>query len=188
MSDLQRLQRDERAARHWVAEVSTAALALERRWTVAALKRVDKVLAGRLREQQALFDQAALLGDAEEIERQGAAMCRGYAAAVRAMEAAAEPDDSYVLGKCPRTGFTIAIGEQRGAADRVREIHGERVTWVTPNEVAAIMNSIEAFKPIAAIKRLFPGAEIVERYPDEPAQSDGLVGDFATEPADEKAA
>lgn len=172
MSEVGRLQRDDQAARHWVGEVSTAALAFERRWTVAALKRVDPVLAGRLREQQSLFDRATVLGGAEEIERQGAAMCRGYAATVRAMEAAAEPDCSYVIGKCPRTGFTIAIGEQKAAADRVREIHGERVVWVTPNELASIMNNIEAFKPIAAIKRLFPGAEVIERYPDEPAQDD----------------
>jgi hypothetical protein len=51
-------------------------------------------------------------------------------------------------------------------------VHGERVVWVTPDEVASMLNAIEAFKPIATIKRMFPGAEIIERYPDEPAQDD----------------
>lgn len=166
------IRRDDNAVRRWLVAASTSALAFERRWTLAALKRVNPDLAQRLLEQRALFDQAVVTAPAEEIELHGAAMCRGYAAAVRALEAAQEPDDAYLIGKCPRTGYTIAIGEQKAAAERVREIHGERVVWVTPDELASIMNSVEAFKPIAAIKRLFPGAEIIERYPDEPAQSD----------------
>jgi hypothetical protein len=152
--------------------VSDAALAFERRWTLSALKRVDTDLAIRLHEQRGLFDQATFLGSGDEIEVQGGAMCRGYAAAVRALESAAVPDDAYVIGKCPQTGFTIAIGEQRSAAARVREVHGERVVWFTPDELASLVNRLEAFKPLFAIKRLFPGAEILERYPDEPAQED----------------
>lgn len=177
MSDLRRMQRDEAAARRWLGEVSTAACAMESRWTMAALKRADADLARRLFEQRGLFDRATITGDADEIETHGAAMCRGYAAAVRALEGAAAPDDAYVIGKCPRTGFTVAIGEQKAAAQRVREIHGERVVWLTPDEVASVMNSVEAFKPIAAIKRLFPGAEIIDRYSDEPAQGDSFGGE-----------
>jgi hypothetical protein len=178
MSDLRRMQRDDAAARRWLGEVSGAALAFEQRWTAAALKRVDPDLSRRLHEQRGLFDRSLITGTADEIETQGSAMCRGYAAAVRALEGAGEPDDAYVIGKCPRTGFTVAIGSQKAAADRVREVHGERVVWVTPDEVASLLNSVEAFKPIAAIKRLFPGAEIVDRYADEPAQDDSY-GDEA---------
>jgi hypothetical protein len=166
------MQREDLAMRRWLAEVSTAALALERRWTMAALKRVDANLHRRLLEQRGLFDRATITGTADEIEVQGSAMCRGYAIAVTALEAAGAPDDAYVIGKCSRTGFTVAIGEQKAAAERVREVHGERVVWVTPDEVASMLNAIEAFKPIATIKRMFPGAEIIERYPDEPAQDD----------------
>lgn len=179
MSAMRQSQRGDEAVRYWRSEVSTAALAFERRWTMAALKRVNPDLAIRLREQCLLFDRACVVGEVEEVSTQGAATCRGHAAAARVMEEANEPDCSYLIGKCPRTGFTIAIGEQKAAAERVREIHGERVVWVTPDELASIMNSIEAFKLIAAIKRLFPGAEIIERYPDEPAQGDDLVDEQA---------
>jgi hypothetical protein len=71
-----------------------------------------------------------------------------------------------------RSGFRVAIGQQKAAAKRVRELHGDRVVWVTPDEVAAIVANLEAFKPIAAIKRLFPGAEIVNVFPGEPAKGD----------------
>jgi hypothetical protein len=45
---------------------------------------------------------------------------------------------------------------------RVRELHGDMVVWITPDEVATVLANLEAFKPIAAIKRLFPGAEMVD--------------------------
>jgi hypothetical protein len=54
----------------------------------------------------------------------------------------------------------------------VRELHGDKVVWITPDEVAAIVANIEAFKPIATIKRLFPGAEILDFHPGEPAKED----------------
>jgi hypothetical protein len=75
-----------------------------------------------------------------------------------------------------RTGFRVAIGEQKAAAERVAELHGQAVVWITPDEVAAIIANIEAFKPIAAIKRIFPGAEILDLHPGEPAKQDATVG------------
>jgi len=42
---------------------------------------------------------------------------------------------------------------------RVRELYG--CVCITPDEVATILANLGAFKPIAAIKRLFPGAEIL---------------------------
>jgi hypothetical protein len=147
-------------------------LPFESRWTLAALRRADADLHRRFRDQQALFDSAMLTGSAGDIERHGAAMCRGYAVAIQALERAAEPDDAYMLGQDGHTGFRVAIGQQKAAASRMRELHGDRVVWLTPDEVAAIVANLESFKPIAAIKRLFPGAEMLDLYPDAPAQSD----------------
>jgi hypothetical protein len=99
-------------------------------------------------------------GSAEEIEGHGAAMCRGYRKAVQVLERAGTLDDAYLLGQDPRSGFRVAIGEQKAAAGRVREL--ATVVWITPDEVATILANLEAFRPITAIKRLFPGAEILD--------------------------
>src|SRR5215207_2296156 len=101
---------DEQVLRYWIGEVSNAAALLERRWTRAALKRVDPDITKRLEEQRDLFDRAAVTGTVEDIERHGAALCRGYTVAVRTLEIAQEPDDAYMLGQDPRTGFKVAIG------------------------------------------------------------------------------
>ena len=42
--------------RHWLAEVSAAALPFESRWTWLTLRRVDDDLGRRLFEQRGLFD------------------------------------------------------------------------------------------------------------------------------------
>lgn len=150
--------------RHWLAEVSAAALPFESRWTWLTLRRVDDDLGRRLFEQRGLFDQACITGTAAEVETHGAAMCRGLALAVRAMEQANHPDDAYQLGLDPSTGLKVAVGTQKAALARVREVHGEDVVWVTPDEVAALMASVEAFKFVGAVKQFFPGAEIIKRY------------------------
>jgi len=149
--------------------VSSAACAFESRWTLAALRRVDGDLARRLFEQRGLFDQACVTGTAEEVDLQGAALCRGYAAAVQTLSQAQAPDDAYMLGADPVSGLKVAIGDQKAAAARVREIHGERVVWVTPDECASLLASVEAFKFVGAVKQFFPGAEIVDRYADQPS-------------------
>lgn len=152
------------AVRHWLAEVSAASLPFESRWTWLSLRRVDDDLGRRLFEQRGLFDQACITGTAQEVEAHGAAMCRGYAAAVRAMEQANCPDDAYQLGSDPTSGFKVAVGTQKAALDRVREIHGQDVVWVTPDEVAVLMASVEAFKFVGAVKQFFQGAEVIKRY------------------------
>ena len=149
--------------------MSSAACAFESRWTLAALRRVDGDLARRLFEQRGLFDQACVTGTAEEVDLQGAALCRGYAAAVQTLSQAQAPDDAYMLGADPVSGLKVAIGDQKAAAARVREIHGERVVWVTPDECASLLASVEAFKFVGAVKQFFPGAEIVDRYADQPS-------------------
>lgn len=171
-----RQQNDDANVRHWLAEVSSAAAAFERRWTWLALKRVDPDLARRFAEQRDLFDAALVTGEPNDIELHGAATCRGYAALVTAMERAREPDDAYMVGQDPKSGFKVAVGQQKAAAQRVAELHGSSVVWITPDEVAALMAGIEGFKQIASIKRLFPGAEIIDMHPGEAAKFDsGLV-------------
>jgi hypothetical protein len=166
------VQREQAAIRRWQAAVAEAALPFESRWTLGALRRVDRDIHRRLFEQRALFDKALITGTPEEIELHGAALCRGYGVAIQTLERAAEPDDSYMLGMDGRTGFRVAIGQQKAAAQRVRELYGESVVWITPDEVAMIMANNEAFRPIAAIKQLFPGAEILHVHPGEPAKDD----------------
>jgi hypothetical protein len=172
MTTLATLQRDRAASRHWQGAVAEAAMPFESRWTFAALKRASADIHRRLIDQRALFDRALLTGTADDIEAHGAALCRGYTKAIQALEAVAAPDDAYLIGQDVRTGFRVAISQQKAAAQRIRELHGNKVIWITPDEVAGILANIEAFKPIAAIKRLFPGAEMLDLHPREPAQGD----------------
>ena len=166
---------DEQVLRYWIGEVSSTAALLERRWTRAALKRVDPDIAKRLEEQRDLFDRAAVTGTVDEIERHGAALCRGYAVALKTLENAQEPDDAYLLGQDPRSGFRVAIGHQKPAAERVQEAHGRAVVWISPDEVAAILSGLEAFKALSTIKRMFPGAEVTDIRPREPAKAESGV-------------
>ena len=161
--------------RRQLADTAAAASAFEARWTVQALRRVSPDIHRRLLgkdEQRDIFDRAVFDGDPDEIELQGAALCRGWRAAVKAMEAAAEPDDAYFVGMDPRTGCKVAVGPSRGSVERVQEIDGSSVTFLTPDEVATLYAATEGFKAIDAIKQRFPGAEIIDRRPSEPAKRD----------------
>jgi hypothetical protein len=166
------IQREQVAIRRWQGAVAEAALPFERRWTFAALKRVDADIYCRLIAQVGLFDRAIVTGTPEDIELHGAALCRGYAVAIQTLERAAEPDDAYMFGQDMRSGFRVAIGRQKAVAQRVREVHGETVVWIAPDEVATIVANLEAFKPVVAIKRLFPGAEMLDVHASEPAKGD----------------
>jgi len=160
---------DQSLVEQMIGRESAAAAVFESRWTMRALKRVDAGLHQALDEQRSLFHEAILTGEDDQIREHGDAMCRGWQAAVVRMEQAQEPDDSYVLGMSG--GVTVAIGSQRSASARVRELHGDRVVWLTPDEIAAMFAGMQT---VATVKALWPGAEItrVERYPDEPAQED----------------
>jgi hypothetical protein len=138
----------------WMAAITKAALAFEARWTLAALKRVDRDIHARLREQRNLFDQVTVTGPLHEVELHAAALVRGWQKAIRVMETADAPDDAYLVGEAD--GFKVAIGHQKAAAKGALE---RGAVWITPDEVAAILANVEAFKSITAIKRLFPGAE-----------------------------
>lgn len=152
--------------RHWLDAVSQSALPFERRWTQAALHRVDPTLAGRLHEQRNLFAEACVTGLVADIELHGAATVRGWAAATSCLEKAAEPDDAYMLGVDSESGLRIAIGSQVAAADRVREVLGEQVVWVTPDECAKLLAGVEAFKFVGAVRKFFPSAELIDRHLD----------------------
>jgi hypothetical protein len=147
------------------AAVSEAARHFESRWTLRSLWRIDPALHERLRRQIAKWDQALVTGTDEELEEQTAAMCRGWRAVARRMEEADIPDDAYLMGVCPKTGLRVAIGDQLAAMDRVRELHGDEVVWLTPAEVATMLAGAQA---LASVKALFPGAEIIDLYPTEP--------------------
>jgi hypothetical protein len=120
-----------------------------------------------LHDQVNLFGEACVTGTAQEIETHGEATVRGYGKAVEAMQNAQIEDDAYQLGIDMVTGTKVAIGTQKAAVQRVRSVHGTDVIFVTPDEVARMLAGIESFKMIGAVKRLFPGAEIIDRYPEE---------------------
>lgn len=150
---------------------NAAAAMFESRWTMRALRRVDAELCQAVEEQRSLFAEALLVGGEVEVVEHGEAMCRGWAVAVRRLEEAQEPDESYFLGQDSRTGIQVAVGPSSAATARVRELHGDRVIWLTPDEVAAMFAGLQ---DVAKVKALWPGAEItrIERYPDEPAQGE----------------
>jgi hypothetical protein len=156
--------RSDAVVRHWLGEVSVAAKPFESRWTWLALRRVSPGLGQKLHEQRGLFDEACVTGTIEDVELHGGAMCRGYAVAVRTMTEAGAEDDAYMLGADPESGRKVAIGTQMAALDRVREIHGQDVLWITPDEVAVLMASVEAFKFVGVVRQFFPGSEVVKRY------------------------
>lgn len=157
----QAIRQEDDAMRKWFALVSAAAAAFEARWTWPTLGRIDGALAIRLREQRDLFDRAMLTGTVAEIETHGGAMCRGYAAACGALERAEAPDDAYMLGSDPATGQRVAIGTQKAAVTRLKELYGDAVVFMTPDEVAMLISaSADAAHFIGAVKRLWPGSVV----------------------------
>jgi hypothetical protein len=138
---------------------SVGAAAFESRWTRRALQRVDPDLSQRLDEQCELFAAALLSDDEDEIVLQGEAMTRGWRAAYARMSAErTESDDAYLLGEDPASGTRVAISAQRSSAERVRELYGDEVIFLTPDEVAAMAAPLH---PVGTVKALWPGAEIV---------------------------
>jgi hypothetical protein len=150
-------------------QVSEAARAYERRWTVRALKSVDPELHARFIEQQQLWEQATVTGDKADLIEQTAAMVRGWRAITRRMEQAGAEDDAYLLRVDVRSGLRVAISAQQAALERVQELHGERVVFVTPDECATLLAAQQA---VASIKGWFPGAELLDLYPTEPAKAE----------------
>lgn len=150
---------------------SEAAEAFEGRWTMRALKRIDAEIGQALQDQIDLFNQALVTGAMSQVKLQGEALIRGYVACAKIMSESGEPDDAYMIGQDMATGTKVAVGFNRSCINRVRELHGERVVWVTPDEVASMFAGMQT---VAKVKQLWPGAEIerIDRYEDEPAKGD----------------
>lgn len=153
----------ERALREMHEQTQRAALAFEGRWTMLALRRINADIEQRLREQRSRFAQACITGGAVEIREEGEALCRGYRVAAQALEDAGEADDAYLIGRCPLTGLTVVIGEHPAAAMRARELYGEDVLWFSPDEIASVLVSPTAMQSLLAVKRKFPGAEMIDK-------------------------
>lgn len=147
------------------AEITAAATAYEARWTLAALYRADPDISGRLRRQIGLWNDAVREADPEAVEIQGRALCRGYVKAVEAMTLSGAADDAYQVGKDEASGLTLAIGHQIASAEHVAATHGPDVVFVTPDEIAGLLNSLDGFAAIAAMKRAFPGAVALPKEP-----------------------
>jgi hypothetical protein len=154
--------------------ITDAAAAFEARWTMLALRRVDHELHEALREQQGLYHEATMHGSPSDIGAQGQALVRGYAAAVNAMEQSGHHNDAYLVGR--HNGVVVVISDQKAVQSRLVDIasNGERAILMSPDEVALLLNSIEGLSAVTAIKQLFPGAEVIDRYPDQPAKGDRL--------------
>lgn len=149
-----------------------AADAFESRWLMCSLKRVDPGLYDAIVDQRSMFNAAVWSGKKNDIAEHGAAMCRGWAAALARMDKDNIPDDAYLLGEDIATGSKVAIGRRPSPGARVKELLDSNIVWLTPDEVAAMFAGLQG---VAQVKALWPGAEItraIDRYPDEPAQED----------------
>ena len=154
----------ERKLHKLASDITSAATAYEARWTLAALHRVDPDIHGRLRRQIDLWLEASRHGDEDEIVTQGEALVRGYRRAVEIMVGAGAADDAYILGADEASGLRVAIGDQVAAADRVAALHPGTI-WLSTDEVAGLLNSLDGFAAIAAMKRAWPAAVALPQRP-----------------------
>ena len=138
-------------------KVSETAALFETRWTLASLKRVNANLHEALEDQLAMFHESLVTGEDENIIYYGEGMCRGWWQATIEMEKAGVEDDAYLIGQFGQT--VVAIGRQARRPERVRELHGKNVIWVTPREVAALVSKVSLFDEV---KALWPDAELID--------------------------
>jgi len=171
--DLMNIRKTDRAVQKMWEKVLEVRARFEGRWMMLSLHRVDPELYKNLMEQNDIFDDVSITGSVEDVEEHGNATIRGYEIAIKRMEKSEVEDDSYILGQCYLTGLKIAIGSAKGSTKRIREVYGQDVIFISPDEVASIiaMKGECESKVIAFIhetKKLFPGAElIVRRYAEE---------------------
>ena len=153
----------------WVKKVAVAKAEFERRWSVLSLDSVDPSLAQRLREQQSLFDTACVTGSLGEIEDQGAAMVRGWAVCAEVLAEDRNGHSSFLLGGDRGGSQTkVVIRHERPQSDEwMRGSFGDNTIWLTPDEVAHLVNLPE-LKLYRAAKLQFPTGDIQSkaREPD----------------------
>jgi hypothetical protein len=145
-------------------EVTKAASGFETRWTMLSLRRVNGALADALREQKELYHQATVSGTKRQQQEHAEALIRGYAAAISAMEAAGEADNTYSVGR--HDGTVVIVGATKmpmGMLADKPDPSVKRVIVITADEIAFLFDTLPAFQKIADIKHLFPGAEVVEQ-------------------------
>jgi hypothetical protein len=156
---------DSKVIMRLLGEVQAAASVFEGRWTLGALARVDAELAQRMADQIADYQEAMVTGTIADVKEHVAGMKRGYNKCARVCEAAGVEDDAYLLGLDSMTGMRVAIGDRKASGPRVAELHGDRVTWLTPDECAKLWASIEGLRRVDAIKSAFAGAEVRDFRP-----------------------
>ena len=140
------------------AEIARAASAYEVRWTWLALRRVNPDIAAKIDRQRKLYEAAKSGRSIHELRDQGEALVRGYRKAVEVMEASMEPEDNYLVGQCPRTGWRIVIGHNPAQAQLGGEAEG--CAWFTPDEVAALFAETDGAKALMSVKSAWPGATV----------------------------
>lgn len=145
-----------------VAMVAPAESAFHSRWHLRTLARINPELHDRLVVQIGLYETALVTGSDSDAKIQSEAMVRGWAAACKAMEADLTPDDAYQTGIDYLTGTRVVIGSCKASAGRVQAIDGERVIFVSPDEVACILGGLRS---LSQAKSLFPDAEVIEMFP-----------------------
>ena len=145
-----------------LALVAPAEAAFRSRWQTQTLARIDPSLHRLLMEQETLYDAALVTGSDDEAREQSEAMVRGWRAAVQAMERADHADDAYFVGQDPATGAKVVIGQHKASVRRLQVENGQKVIFVTPDEVAKLVAGLEI---IAEAKAIFPDAELLRVSP-----------------------
>ena len=152
---------------------------------MGALARVDADLAQRMAEQIALYNEAVVTGTIADLKIHADALKRGYAKCVRVMEASGVLDDAYLIGLDTATGLRVAIGDKRASAERVAELHGSGVVWMTADEIARLWASIQGLRRVDAVKEFFPGAEVISIRPHTRGPHSGLAEVMPGPPPDD---
>jgi hypothetical protein len=151
--------------RTWGPKVNEAALAFEARWTRLALRSFNPKYADALEQALEQFDTAMSSGTSTEIENAGTRLCRAYAVISAELASRGVPDDAYMIGRAGNT--EIIIASTPAAAEHARQNGHRFATWLSPDEIAALMALDERAKKIAACKAAFPGAEIASIKVDD---------------------
>lgn len=150
------------------SRVNELKAAFEARWMWLSLQRVDAELYQAMQEQLDIFDQETITGTAEDVAEHGEACLRGFAKVMQTMESAKVADTAYVIGHDRETGLTVAVGNHKGSAKRVKELHPD-VIFVSGDEVAALMAAKDRVTEfVMATKRIWPGSELMPpKYSEE---------------------
>lgn len=181
------------------SRVAYAASDFEARWRYQTLRRINPDLYARFREQERLFSEACIAGEARWVDIHGSALLRAYTALTETMIAIPVPDDTAMQGTDPATGFRVVVVENEaakraygtvageGASERPRYSEGGPLV-ATPDEIATLLAGLQL---VADVTNAFPGAVIVRATaPDDIENdienSDDLVDEPASNPQKER--